>query len=227
MLTIRFDAARPAPGRPACSMSGAASAATRSRRARRGASVVALDYADGEVEGGRATPSAAMAEAGEIADERLRRRASTATPPACRSPTTPSTASSRREVLEHIPDDVGAIAEMVRVLRPGGTIAVTVPAWLPEKINWMLTDEYHAPIVEGGHVRIYTATELAAKLRARRARRPARPPRPRAALAVLVAAVRGRPDERRPTGSRAPTASSSSGTSSKQPAVDPRRRAAS
>ena len=55
---------------------------------------------------------------------------------------------------------------MVRVLKPGGTFAGTVPAWFPEKINWMLSDEYHAPIAEGGHVRIYSATELAAKLRA-------------------------------------------------------------
>ncbi|MEM9043044.1 MAG: methyltransferase domain-containing protein, partial [Actinomycetota bacterium] len=70
------------------------------------------------------------------------------------------------EVLEHIQDDVSAIAEMVRVLRPGGTFAATVPAWLPEKINWMLSDEYHAPKSPGGHVRIYSKTELAAKLRA-------------------------------------------------------------
>ena len=35
------------------------------------------------------------------------------------------------EVLEHIPDDRGAIAEMVRVLRPGGRLAVTVPRWWP------------------------------------------------------------------------------------------------
>ena len=70
------------------------------------------------------------------------------------------------EVLEHIPDDTGALAEMVRVLRPGGTFAATVPTWLPEKINWMLSDEYHAPAAVGGHVRIYSATELKAKLRA-------------------------------------------------------------
>ena len=30
----------------------------------------------------------------------------------------------------------------------------------------MLSDEYHAPAVEGGHVRIYSATELKAKVRA-------------------------------------------------------------
>ncbi len=66
------------------------------------------------------------------------------------------------EVLEHIPDDGTAIAELVRVLRPGGTIAVTVPRWLPEKVCWALSDQYHE--VEGGHVRIYAGSELVAKL---------------------------------------------------------------
>ena len=70
------------------------------------------------------------------------------------------------EVLEHVPDDTGALAELVRVLRPGGAFAATVPSWLPEKVNWMLSDEYHAPAAVGGHVRIYSATELKAKLRA-------------------------------------------------------------
>jgi SAM-dependent methyltransferase len=66
------------------------------------------------------------------------------------------------EVLEHIPDDTEAIAELARVLRPGGTMAVTVPRWLPEKVCWALSEEYHE--VEGGHVRIYTADELVGKL---------------------------------------------------------------
>lgn len=66
------------------------------------------------------------------------------------------------EVLEHIAQDEEAIAELVRVLRPGGTMAVTVPRWLPEKICWALSDQYHQ--VEGGHVRIYTRDELVAKL---------------------------------------------------------------
>jgi SAM-dependent methyltransferase len=67
------------------------------------------------------------------------------------------------EVLEHIPEDTTAIAEVARVLRPGGTLAVTVPRWLPEKVCWALSREYHE--VEGGHVRIYTGDELGGKLR--------------------------------------------------------------
>jgi hypothetical protein len=67
--------------------------------------------------------------------------------------------------MEHIDDDAGAAAELTRVLRPGGTIAVTVPSWLPERICWAITDEFHAPFVEGGHVRIYSEPELRSKLR--------------------------------------------------------------
>lgn len=68
------------------------------------------------------------------------------------------------EVLEHIPPDTAAIAELVRVLRPGGAIAVTVPRWGPELVNWALSDEYHT--VEGGHVRIYRRGVLEQRLRA-------------------------------------------------------------
>ncbi|MCE9517079.1 MAG: class I SAM-dependent methyltransferase, partial [Mycobacterium sp.] len=66
------------------------------------------------------------------------------------------------EILEHVPDDDAAIAELIRVLRPGGTLAVTVPRWLPERICWLLSDDYHAN--EGGHIRIYRADELRSKL---------------------------------------------------------------
>ncbi len=68
------------------------------------------------------------------------------------------------EVLEHVPRDGRAIAELARILKPGGVAAVTVPRWLPEKICWALSDAYHE--VEGGHVRIYRADELAEKLTA-------------------------------------------------------------
>lgn len=68
------------------------------------------------------------------------------------------------EILEHVPEDEQAISELVRILAPGGTLAVTVPRFWPEKVCWMLSDEYHAN--EGGHIRIYKASELDAKLRA-------------------------------------------------------------
>lgn len=70
------------------------------------------------------------------------------------------------EVFEHVPDDTAAFAELTRVLRPGGVMAVTVPAWLPEQICWALSDEYHAPFVEGGHVRIYDEATLRERMRA-------------------------------------------------------------
>ena len=68
------------------------------------------------------------------------------------------------EILEHVPDDAAAMVEIARVVRPGGTVAVTVPAWLPERICWALSAEYHN--VPGGHVRIFTRAELTAKLTA-------------------------------------------------------------
>ncbi|MBT3246258.1 MAG: class I SAM-dependent methyltransferase [Actinobacteria bacterium] len=68
------------------------------------------------------------------------------------------------EVLEHIHDDDGALAELTRVLRPGGTLATTVPAALPERICWALSEDYHAPNTPGGHVRIYRRSELHSKM---------------------------------------------------------------
>ncbi|OBB03666.1 methyltransferase [Mycobacteriaceae bacterium 1482268.1] len=66
------------------------------------------------------------------------------------------------EILEHVPQDDRAIAELVRVLKPGGALAITVPRWLPERVCWALSDEYHAN--EGGHIRIYRAHELRDKV---------------------------------------------------------------
>jgi SAM-dependent methyltransferase len=66
------------------------------------------------------------------------------------------------EILEHIPEDDAAIAELLRVLKVGGTLAVTVPRWLPERLCWLLSEEYHSN--EGGHVRIYRASALSAKI---------------------------------------------------------------
>lgn len=65
-------------------------------------------------------------------------------------------------VLELVPDDEAAIAELVRVLRPGGTVAVAVPRWTPERLRRAIADEARHGRFEP--VRIYRASDLAAKL---------------------------------------------------------------
>jgi SAM-dependent methyltransferase len=62
------------------------------------------------------------------------------------------------EVLEHVPDPGHLLGEIRRVLKPGGVLAVSVPRFVPERICWLLSHEYHA--VEGGHVRIFRSREL-------------------------------------------------------------------
>ncbi len=162
MLTIRFDRLGLQAGDRVLDV-GAGFGRHVFECARRGADVVALDYAQHEVVETRATLEA-MIEAGEIDGDRVTgvlRGDATKLPFADDSFDKVITS----EVLEHVQDDVAAISEMVRVLRPGGMFAATVPAWGPEKVNWMLSDEYHAPIAVGGHLRIYSKTELAAKIR--------------------------------------------------------------
>lgn len=62
------------------------------------------------------------------------------------------------EVLEHIPGNREAIAELVRVLKPGKNLVVSVPRFLPERICWALSSDYHNE--PGGHIRIYRKREL-------------------------------------------------------------------
>lgn len=66
------------------------------------------------------------------------------------------------EVLEHIPADEQAMAEIARILKPGGRLAVTVPRWWPERICWALSEDYHN--TPGGHVRIYRGEQLQQRL---------------------------------------------------------------
>jgi 2-polyprenyl-3-methyl-5-hydroxy-6-metoxy-1,4-benzoquinol methylase len=64
------------------------------------------------------------------------------------------------EVLEHIADHEAAAGELVRILKPGKILAVSVPRYLPERVCWALSPAYRrAP---NGHVRIYRDTELTA-----------------------------------------------------------------
>ncbi|MHB8681997.1 MAG: class I SAM-dependent methyltransferase [Acidimicrobiales bacterium] len=127
--------------------------------ARLGARVVALDAMKEEVAQVRATIGA-MVDAGELADQ----GAGVVQGNALRLPFGDGTFDRviASEVLEHIPDDTVAMAELARVLRPGGTMAVTVPRLGPEAVNWALSEEYHD--VPGGHVRIYRRRTLLYRL---------------------------------------------------------------
>jgi ubiquinone/menaquinone biosynthesis C-methylase UbiE len=128
--------------------------------ARRGAEVVALDAGQDEVEG-----VLAMFNAMEFEGELVKDAPATAVQgDALHLPFADGSFDRVicSEVLEHIPDDLGAMRELTRVLRPGGTMAVTVPRFGPELINWALSDEYHN--VPGGHIRIYRRSVLMSRL---------------------------------------------------------------
>ena len=62
------------------------------------------------------------------------------------------------EVLEHVDSPEESIHELVRVLKPGGVMALSVPRYLPELICWKLSKEYSQ--TPGGHVRIFRHRQL-------------------------------------------------------------------
>lgn len=64
------------------------------------------------------------------------------------------------EVLEHIPEDHEAVNEIIRVLKPGHNLVVSVPRFLPERICWALSSEYRNS--NNGHIRIYRKKKLIA-----------------------------------------------------------------
>lgn len=68
------------------------------------------------------------------------------------------------EVLEHIPEFREALAEISRVLKPGGLFCASVPRRWPEKVCWALSRDYHQ--TPGGHLRIFRTAELSAEIEA-------------------------------------------------------------
>lgn len=163
MLTVEYDRLRVGRGDRLLDL-GAGGGRHAFEAMRRGASVVAVDADDAA-----AKDCAALMVALEDEDEAVRGsggEGAAAVGDALELPF-PDASFDRviaAEVLEHVPQDRRAIAELVRVLRPGGTMAVTVPRWFPELVCWALSDDYH--LVPRGHIRIYRRATLVTRLEA-------------------------------------------------------------
>ncbi|ADP78097.1 class I SAM-dependent methyltransferase [Pseudofrankia inefficax] len=161
MLTVDFDRFPVGPGDRVLDL-GCGGGRHAFEAYRRGADVVGLDYSFDDV-AGVARMFGAMALEGQVPASG---RAGGVRGDAFGLPFADGTFDRviASEILEHLPADEKAMAELVRVLRPGGLAAVTVPAWLPERLCWALSSGYHT--VEGGHVRIYRRDELLGRLTA-------------------------------------------------------------
>ena len=140
MLTVDFDRLGLRPGDRVLDM-GCGAGRHAFEVYRRGGDVVAFDM-DADELAGVLDLFAAMKAAGEVPEG--------------------AEADIKQGDALQLPADIQAIGELVRVLRPGGTLAVSVPRWFPEIVNWKLSDDYHN--VEGGHIRIYTDKELIDKV---------------------------------------------------------------
>ena len=105
---------------------------------RRGADVIAFDQSESDMADVAEMFDAMMAEGQVPADAKARAEVGDA----LRLPYADNSFDVvlMSEILEHIPSDEAAIAEMARILKPGGIGAVTVPRYWPEKVCWALSD---------------------------------------------------------------------------------------
>ncbi|WP_092521939.1 methyltransferase domain-containing protein [Actinopolyspora saharensis] len=161
MLTVDFDTLGVRPGQRVLDL-GCGAGRHAFELYRRGLRVVAFDHAEQDLAEVSAM-FAAMEQEGEVPDGA---EATTVQGDALDLPFPDESFDHviASEILEHIPADEQAMRELVRVLKPGGRVSVTVPSRFPERVCWALSERYHD--VEGGHVRIYRRNQLLDRLRA-------------------------------------------------------------
>ncbi|MEA2682898.1 MAG: hypothetical protein QOK05_1226 [Chloroflexota bacterium] len=160
MLTVDFERLSIGPGSRVLDL-GCGMGRHAHEALRRGATVTAADLDEAALAHVDAV-AAAMLEAGEVtAGGSL--EVTTADALALHFPDASFDVVIVSEVFEHIPEDRAAMAEVFRVVRPGGAVAITVPRYLPEAVCWVLSTEYHNN--EGGHVRIYQGDVLQDRMR--------------------------------------------------------------
>lgn len=159
MLTVDFDRLGIGPGTKVIDV-GCGAGRHSFEAFRRGADVVAFDQDAAELTNVD-TMFGAMADSGEVPPSA---HAETMVGDALALPYADGTFDCviASEILEHVPADNAAIDELIRVLKVGGKLAVTVPRWMPERVCWLLSDDYHSN--DGGHIRIYRANQLRAKI---------------------------------------------------------------
>src|SRR5271154_1633488 len=140
MLTVDFRRLRLAPGERLLDL-GSGGGRHAFQAMRLGARVTALDYSASDLKDVAAV-AGAMLEAAEVDIDQW---AGVVNGDALDLPF-PDDAFDRviiSEVLEHIWDDERALVEIVRILRPGGRLAATVPTRWPERVSWAINDLYH------------------------------------------------------------------------------------
>ena len=192
MLTVRYDRLGAASRATCCSTSGCGFGRHAFEAARRGARVVAFDYADSRAEGG----AQHLRRHGRGRRGRRRRRwpaRCRATPPACPSPTAPSTGSSPPRCSSTSPTTPARCESWPGCSGPAARMAVTVPGLAARE--GLLGAVRRVPRAVRARAATCASTGSAscgAKLRGAGLRPGLRPPRPRAPLALLVAALRGR-----------------------------------
>lgn len=67
------------------------------------------------------------------------------------------------ETLEHVDNDEAMLEDLVRVLKPGGVLCISVPDEYSERLLWRLSPRYRT--APGGHVRIYRRKQIKSMLK--------------------------------------------------------------